>query len=260
MHRAGECKSLLNTRWTRRRLGHRCKIDSDGKRCCSSRSACVYSITQLLVSLFLACLPPIPALNKWVANYPVLTWLVLGTMMHHILPRMWDLTVFKIPNIFQEGGVGGDDPDVEGEGIQSHKKKRAKRVNRLRDYFYSDVRQLYAATCLLVTWPFRDLLADYLQEECMYAKERRRQDHGVWLPWDGATGTKNRPTLLIFMENDQEPLRRLQAEVAKLLLGPGGNRKCWMLHYACAVVLLIFVLSRACLVEFSNSFHSFDPR
>ena len=123
MHRAGECKSLLNTRWTRRRLGHRCKIDSDGKRCCSSRSACVYSITQLLVSLFLACLPPIPALNKWVANYPVLTWLVLGTMMHHILPRMWDLTVFKIPNIFQEGGVGGDDPDVEGEGIQSHQKK-----------------------------------------------------------------------------------------------------------------------------------------
>ena len=63
----------------------------------------MWHVTEVLMQLFLIYLPPIPALNKWLANGPALAWLILGICCHRILERLWAYTIFRMPGLFVEG-------------------------------------------------------------------------------------------------------------------------------------------------------------
>ena len=185
-------------------------------------------MTQLLITLFLTYLPPIPALNKWLGNYPSLCWLVLGTLLHGILPRIWDWTIFRIAGIFEEP-VGNDSEATEGEGINAFKRKRAKRANRIRDHMHSKLRRLHASVALFATHEFRRLLTHFQDDEAMYSPDRRQTDWGCWLPFQRPT-PRNIPNLLEFMRSNQEPLRKLQTHIGDLL-NPVNARN-WIMHVA----------------------------
>ena len=59
----------------------------------------VHKARKLLQRLFLEHLPPVPALNKWLACYPMLSWLLLGSLLHNVMPRAWLTGVLNKPGI-----------------------------------------------------------------------------------------------------------------------------------------------------------------
>ena len=59
----------------------------------------VHKARKLLQRLFLQHLPPVPALNKWLACYPMLSWLLLGSLLHNVMPRAWLTGVLNKPGI-----------------------------------------------------------------------------------------------------------------------------------------------------------------
>lgn len=85
---------VLSGDWTQPRLAHRCKLHSTGgnsklRWCCNGRAEAVKKVRSVLKDALFQAIPQVPSKNKWVANYPVLSWIVFATAVHWLLPRLW---------------------------------------------------------------------------------------------------------------------------------------------------------------------------
>ena len=176
-------------------------------------------LIRLLDRLFLQHLPPIPALNKWLACCGVLGWAVLGSLLHNVMTRIWN------------GGVLAEilqgEPEIEdaaGEaGAQENeqaifRRKRKKRASRIQKWLACPLSQCWAACALFVTSALASTLGDWLQDEMVYGQEQSHtpDDRRPWIPWmrgdDRAV-----PTLRSQLFNNQEHLRNVQDSVLGVL-------------------------------------------
>ena len=127
---------------------------------------------KLLQRLFLEHLPPVPALNTWLACYPMLSWLLLGSLLHNVMPRAWLTGVLNKPGI-----ILPEDLDPEAAPAQPvapeaapaqpaeqpadrvqdpetvFRKKRSKRAARVHRWMNSPLSQLWSLVAMVVTTP-----------------------------------------------------------------------------------------------------------
>ena len=161
---AEELLQVLNGDWTVPRLAHRCQQLPNGRFCCRTRHAAVTKVVDVLAKVFLNRLPPVPALNKWLACFPMLTWIVLGTMVHNVMHRVWAAGILAIPSIIlaedlpQEDGeqppreaqpVDNEDQQQQQEDV--YRKQRSKRASRVHRWMKSSISQMWTAVALFTT-------------------------------------------------------------------------------------------------------------
>jgi hypothetical protein len=191
----------------------------------------VMKVVGVLASLFLDRLPPIPAMNKWVASYPMLCWMVLGRLCHKIMVRCWREGVLSIPGLQEEGNGEGEAAvqaaDAAEVGRQDNeeafRRMRARRAKRVALWMTSETRQLWSVVCLWVTEPLACELGKYLADELMYSSAAQQQPgisgNAAPHPWVGHNGGETRPppTLKNFMADGMAGLREVQCRIACLL-------------------------------------------
>lgn len=92
------------------------------------RSDCAQKMIRVLNRLFLERLPPVPALNKWIASFPMLSWLTLGMLLHGIMNRVWAEAVLNLPGIIEErpGAAAAAEAEVADVGQEIRKPKLQK--------------------------------------------------------------------------------------------------------------------------------------
>jgi len=199
----------------------------------------VHKARKLLQRLFLEHLPPVPALNKWLACYPMLSWLLLGSLLHNVMPRAWLTGVLNKPGI-----ILPEDLDPEAAPAQPvapeaapaqpaeqpadrvqdpetlFRKKRSKRAARVHRWMNSPLSQLWSLVAMVVTTPLGCMIKDYLQDEYMYHPEAHFHDAAAvrpWLPMPRGANDRPMPTVMSFMKGNQASLRKAQSSVAATL-------------------------------------------
>ena len=196
----------------------------------------MHKARKLLQRLFLEHLLPVPALKKWLACYPMLSWLLLGSLLHNVMPRAWLTGVLNKPGI-----ILPEDLDPEGAPAQPvasaaapaqlaeqpadrvqdpetvFRKKRSKRAVRVQRWMNSPLSQLWSLIALMVTTPLGCMIKDYLQDEYMYQTEAYFHDAVAdrpWLPMPRGANDRPVPTVMSFMKGTQASLRKAQSSVA----------------------------------------------
>lgn len=191
-----------------------------------ARIVAAHKVTTALSKLFLDRLPAVPALNKWVASYPMLAWLSLGRLCHSIMTRVWTQGVLETPGLLVADDNDDDDAAAVGQDTEeSFRRARSRRARRVLGWMQSEVRQLWSCAALMVTEPIAVLLGDYLRDEGMYVPAREAGAHVS--PWAAHRydDSPNRPvpTLLGFMQGDLGAIRRVQQCLGELLSGGNGS-------------------------------------
>ena len=255
MNFAKEILDTLNGNWRQKRVVHRCTRRPDGRLCCSSRSVAVDRVVRLLSKIFMNHLPPVPALSKWTAAYPMLSYLVLGSLLHDLMARIWLKGILNMPGMIsradyedyvapvvadeQDGdGVLGAAPRADGDGDAGRggaddaqqqqqqqtedefRKARSKRAARIMRWMSHDPSQMWSCIALYVAYPIATLVGHYLQDEYMFAPSLVQHDPNAVRPWlPLRTGAADRPvpTLYDFMRNDLLALRTMQSRIARVL-------------------------------------------
>jgi hypothetical protein len=116
----------------------------------------VMKVVGMLATLFWDRLPPIPAMNKRAASYPMLCWMVLGRLCHKIMVRCWREGVLFIHGLQEEGNGQGEAAvqaaDAAEVGRQDNeeafRRMRARRAKRVALWMTSETRALVC--CMLV--------------------------------------------------------------------------------------------------------------
>ena len=187
-------------------------------------------VVRALDALFLKSLPPIPAVNKWLACYPVLCWAVLGSLLHGIMGRVWSGGV--LDEILQ-----GADPLADGAAAAAavaqseeakYREKRAKRAARIQKWLSCKLSQCWAACSLFVTASISSALSSYLKDDDIYAPQPERHDgRRPWVPFAGS-GDAGNPTLRSQLDDNMAHLRGLQKRVFAVLAMVAGE-----VHFLC---------------------------
>ena len=181
-------------------------------------------VSNTLATLFLERVPPVPAMNKWVASYPMLCWVVLGRLCHRVMLRVWQQGVLSLPGLQEEpeeeGGGGAAQEAAEvgrDDNEAAFRRLRAKRAKRIAEWMGSEVRQLWSLASLWITQPLACELGQYLADEYMYPPQQTREDQNLnhWLAADAPT--RPPPTLRSFMADGMLSFRQVQCNIASLI-------------------------------------------
>ena len=190
-----------------------------------------------------------PALNKWLACYPMLGWMVLGTLLHGLMPRVWRAGILSLPNIIlpehrDDGHAGGgpnacpevpevpddmdgdaaDVGDAPGGAQESEedlfRRRRSQRALRVHRWMSSSLTQMWSCNALFITEPIALVVGHFLQDEYMFSPDLVRHAPGAlrpWVPTPRGDADRPVPTLWSFMSSNMEVLRNLQTRVLCVL-------------------------------------------
>ena len=182
-------------------------------------------VTHLLWRVVFQTLPPIPALNEWLAQYPVLTWAVLGILMHRLLIRVWARALRMAKMSGQDVNLPA--PPADGESAEDKfRRERMKRVARVEDWLKNDKTLMWSTAALCVTEPLARTLGDFLSDDSMYINRSTPDGDGApstW--WPARHDGQQVPTLKSQMESEQKHLRRVQKQVCGVMLHTQGDDK-----------------------------------
>ena len=201
------------------------------------------TVTTTIGDLLLQRTPGAPALNKWLASYGMMCWLVLGTLLHGVMIRVWERGILGLKDYLPDADEGGGEAaEAVAVGRQdnedAYRKQRKVRAARLRAWMTSPVTQLWSVVCLYVTAPIARLVGNYLKDEYMYVQRDApvgsgRSDFNPWAdPRDGAS--KQTPTLKTFVQGRLQSLRKMQCRVVDLMCGSDSA----VLHIRSAFLVL----------------------
>ena len=187
-------------------------------------SVAVAKVVRILDKLFLHRLPQVPACNKWLACYPILSWAVLGRLLHGIMGRIWNGGV--LTEIVQAGA--GDGPQAVAAAEESaeaqFRRKRAKRAARIQKWLACDLSQCWATCALFVTSSLSNTLGAFLQDELLYGPDRPHDPNGQhpWVPFH-KSGDRVVPTLRSTLADNMVNLRHAQAQPFGVLTLTDGD-------------------------------------
>lgn len=183
----------------------------------------VRKIVALLVDIFLAVMPPIPALNKWLATVPILRWTILGVLCHGVMPRLWcssglDLQSYVVdnPDQAQQNNNMSDE--------ERFRTKRSKRCVRILKWMRNRNSQMWGTCALLVVTPLTSLIADFLQDDFMFAVDRA-DGNNMWRQWRPPASDPQRvvPTLFSFVKDNVLAIRKMQQSILNILTDQDGQ-------------------------------------
>lgn len=181
------------------------------------RSVAVRKIVALLFDMFLAVLPPIPALNKWLATVPILRWTILGVLCHGVLPRLWCSSGLSLQSFV----IDNPDQPQQNANISDEdkfRKERSKRCARILKWMRNRHSQMWGICALLVVTPLTNLIADFLQDEFMFALDRA-DGNNLWRQWRPPPKDPQRvvPTLFSFLKDNVLAIRKTQQSILNIL-------------------------------------------
>lgn len=135
-------------------------------------------MSSTLVDLFVAHVPGVPAMNKWLACYPMLSWMVLGRLCHGVMVRAFSVAILNLPEFEDSQGTRGKDETEEAVAVGRNDSEgafttqRKQRATRIRTWLRCELTHLWSTVCLLVTESTSQLVGQYLKDEHMYTPER----------------------------------------------------------------------------------------
>ena len=193
--------------------------------CFDSRSTAARNVVKCLSRALVDRLPPVPAMNKWLQSSPMQSWMVFGSLCHHMMSQSWLEGILNEPGLIMEGGDGDvaiGAVAVEGEDSEEHyRRPRSRQAGRIQDWVSSEPKRMWASVALIVTAPLASLVSDYLQDEGLYSPDRLHERNGVnvWAPLDRGNDGQQRPTprLGALVDNNFLVLRRTQCRIDGLL-------------------------------------------